>query len=106
VPRLTIRVSHAVPHVREALCRAAHDWKNGARPTDRDRAFERATGILVALRIMIVADDWDNVPGIANRASLPPGAVRAAASLARDDFREVLGLDDTDPLDEAEAAAE
>lgn len=102
----TVTVSHAVPVVRQALCEAAHEWREytNARsprhPTKSRAALERANGLLMALRIMDMANDVVMVPGIANRETLPEGAVRAAARLCGNDFRVILGLDDADPLDE------
>ena len=100
---LTVRVTHAVPYIRKALCREAHKWqamKKSRQPAKSAAARERAQGILEALRILALALDVPPVPGIADRETLPAGAVRAAAMLCANDFREVLGLDDEDPLDE------
>lgn len=103
---LTLRVEHAAPVVRQALCEAAYEWQEyknqrlPRQPTKSRAALERANGLLMALRIMDMANDVVMVPGIANRERLPPGAVRAAAGLCGNDFRVILGLDDADPLDE------
>ncbi len=94
--RITMRVPHAAPYVREALCWAACEWQTASKPTTKRQAYERATALLQALRILMAADDVPPVPGIANRHQLPVGAVRAALKLAQGDGHEILGLADDD----------